>query len=94
MVTKYSNILVPFDGSEYSKRAMDEAIEISKKLGSKIHILTAVTVSAVRPPGIILSGMAKGKGATKIAEDFVKKAIDEANRVMQENVEYCKRKGA
>src|SRR5487761_2025385 len=93
MVKKYSNILVPFDGSEYSKRAMDEAIEMSKKLGSKLHILTAVTVSAVRPPGIILSGMARGKGATKTAENFVKKAVDEANRMMLENVEYCKRKG-
>ncbi|MDH2908076.1 MAG: universal stress protein, partial [Candidatus Nitrosotalea sp.] len=93
MMKKYSNILVPFDGSEYSKRAMDEAIEISKKLGSKLHIMTAVTVSAVRPPGIILSGMARGKGNTKTAENFVKKAVDEANRMMLENVEYCKRKG-
>lgn len=93
MAKKYSNILVPFDGSEYSKRAMNEAIEMSKKLGSKLHILTAVTVSAVLPPGIILSGMARGKGATKTAENFVKKAVDEANRMMLENVEYCKRKG-
>lgn len=94
MAKKYSSILVPFDGSEYSKRAMDEAIEMSKKLGSKLHILTAVTVSAVRPPGIILSGMARGKSATKTTEAFVKKAVDEANSMMLESVEYCKRKGA
>lgn len=94
MAKKYSSILVPFDGSEYSKRAMDEAIEMSKKLGSKLHILTAVTVSAVRPPGIILSGMTRGKSATKTTEAFVKKAIDEANSMMLESVEYCKRKGA
>jgi nucleotide-binding universal stress UspA family protein len=50
MVKNYSSILVPMDGSEYSKRALDEAIEISKRLDSQIELLAAVAASAARPP--------------------------------------------
>jgi len=50
MVKSYSSILVPLDGSEYSKRAsLDEAIEISKRLDSEIELLAAVTASAAQP---------------------------------------------
>jgi nucleotide-binding universal stress UspA family protein len=93
MAKNYSRILVPLDGSEYSKRALGEAIEISKKLESKIDLLTAVTTSAAQPPGIAVAGVFQGKGATKAIDEYVKKAFDEANRLIQENVSYCKNKG-
>jgi nucleotide-binding universal stress UspA family protein len=93
MAKNYSSILVPMDGSEYSKRALDEAIELSKKLDAKLDLLMGVTSSAIRPPGIIISGAVKGKGATKAMDEFVKKANDEAHHLMQENVKYCTNKG-
>jgi nucleotide-binding universal stress UspA family protein len=93
MAKNYSSILVPLDGSEYSKRALDEAIEISKRLDSQIELLAAVAASAARPPGIILSGAIKGKGATKSIDEFVKKAISESTGFMQECVAYCQNKG-
>ncbi len=93
MVKNYSSILVPIDGSEYSKRALDKAIELSKKLEAKIDLLTSVAASATQPPGVVLSGVVKGKGATKAIDEYVKKALDEANRMMQENTKYCKSKG-
>ena len=93
MVKSYSSILVPLDGSEYSKRALDEAIEISKRLDSEIKLLTVVTAPAVSPTKIALSGVVHGKGATKAIDAYVKKALGEANGLMQECAAYCQNKG-
>lgn len=62
MAKKYS-VLVPFDGSEYSRRALDKAIEISKDRDSKLQILMAINPPSVEPPGIAVSGLFRGKGA-------------------------------
>ena len=92
MVKSYSSILVPLDGSEYSKRALDEAIEISKRLDSEINLLTVVTAPASSPT-IALSGVVRGKGATKAIDAYVKKALGEATGFMQECAAYCQNKG-
>jgi len=92
MVKSYSSILVPLDGSEYSKRALDEAIEISKRLDSEIKLLTVVTAPATSPK-IALSGVVRGKGATKAIDAYVRKALGEANGFMQECAAYCQNKG-
>ena len=92
MVKSYSSILVPLDGSEYSKRALDEAIEISKRLDSEIKLLTVVT-APVSSPKIALSGVVRGKGATKAIDAYVRKALGEANGFMQDCVAYCQNKG-
>jgi len=92
MVKSYSSILVPLDGSEYSKRALDEAIEISKRLDSEIKLLTVVT-APVSSPKIALSGVVRGKGATKAIDAYVRKALGEANGFMQECAAYCQNKG-
>src|ERR1700687_1848349 len=93
MVKSYSSVLVPLDGSEYSKRALDEAIEISKRLDSEIELLTVVTASAASPAKIALSGAIRGKGATKAIDAYVKKAVSEATGFMQECATYCQNKG-
>jgi nucleotide-binding universal stress UspA family protein len=92
MVKSYSSILVPLDGSEYSKRALDEAIEISKRLDTEIKLLTVVT-APTSSPTIALSGVVRGKGPTKSIDAYVKKAVGEANGFMQECVAYCQNKG-
>ncbi|MFZ0185211.1 MAG: universal stress protein [Nitrosotalea sp.] len=93
MVKSYSSILVPLDGSEYSKRALDEAIEISKRLDSEIELLAAVSASTARPAGVVLSGAIKGKSASKAIDEFAKKAVSEAHGFMQDCEAYCQNKG-
>ena len=93
MVKSYSSILVPLDGSEYSKRALDEAIEMSQKLNSEVKLLTAVTASSANPTKIVLSGAVRGKGVTKSIDAYVQKALGEANEFMQEYAAYCQNKG-
>ena len=65
----YQNILVPLDGSDNSKRALDEAITLSEKFGSKISILSVVNESnmifTTGSPDMILNGLKSN------AEDIV-----------------------
>ena len=37
-----TNILVPFDGSSYSVKAFNAAVDIAKKQGAKINVLTCL----------------------------------------------------
>jgi len=41
------NILVPYDGSSYSKRAFDAALDIAEKFDSKITILACIEVFSI-----------------------------------------------
>ena len=45
------------------------------------------------PTKIALSGVVRGKGATKAIDAYVKKALGEANGFMQECAAYCQNKG-
>jgi len=90
---KNLKILVPFDGSEYSKRALDKAIEIAKDGRSSLHLLMAVGAPSVEPPGIAISGLVRGKGATNAIKEFVKHAYEKANEILEQNAQYCERKG-
>ncbi|MEK6834085.1 MAG: universal stress protein, partial [Thermoproteota archaeon] len=56
----FKKILVPFDGSKYSRSALEQAINIAKKFGSKIFIITAVDTSDF-PPGMLLALLKKDK---------------------------------
>jgi len=91
MQKKYSRILVPFDGSEFSKRALDEAIQISKILKSKLFIVMAINEPITEPPGMFF-GMIRGAAMDKAKEDYVDEAFYRANHILQETAEYCRKK--
>ncbi|SDF78930.1 universal stress protein [Halorientalis regularis] len=42
----YDNILVPTDGSETSRRAVDQAVDIAAKYDATVHVLYVVDVDA------------------------------------------------
>jgi len=65
----YSNILVPYDGSTHSQKALKTAIEMAKSFDSLIYLTNVIDVSTVNPPGQILS-----KGNRKTLEQ-IKKSI-------------------
>ncbi len=90
---KNLKILVPYDGSEYSKRALDKAIEIAKDGSSTLQIITAVCPPSVEPPGIALSGLIRGKGAAGGIKEFIKQAYGKANQILQQKANYCRGKG-
>ncbi len=91
MNNRYS-ILVPFDGSEYSKRALDEAIKISQNMDAQLLVAMAVNAPKVEPTALVISGVIKG-GVNKALDKYAKEAYEKANKLMQENMRYCERKG-
>ena len=89
---KYKKILVPYDSSQYSKRALNEAVEISKKFGSTLYLVTVIDISSVKPPGMLL-GIAVGKEARKLITTVLESVISKANLMLQSEVEVCRQKG-
>jgi len=89
----FKSILVPFDGSKYSRNALSQAIEISKNFGSKIFIVTAVDTSDF-PPGMLLALLKKDKRLEQSVSEFVTAAKSQIRRELLAEVAVCKAKGA
>lgn len=86
-----SRILVPYDGSKYSKNALDKAIEISKKELSHIDIISVINVDYIQPPGSLLGMVSESSvNAIKRLTDSAKK---ETSRMLEAQVSKCRSKG-
>ena len=86
-----SRILVPYDGSKYSKNALDKAIEISKKELSHIDIISVINVNYIQPPGSLLGMVSESSvNAIKRLTDSAKK---ETSRMLEAQVSKCRSKG-
>lgn len=86
-----SRILVPYDGSKYSNRALSNAIEIAKKDKSKIDIISVVNVDYIRPPGALL-GMVSPSSVQAIKK-ITASAKKETGHMLSRQVSKCRAKG-
>ena len=89
--TKYKRILIPYDGSKFSKKALDEAIEISKKFFSTLHIVNVVDVSLDAPPNV-LAGIVNMK-LRKLTRAFLESEKLKTNTMLQNKMKSCKQAG-
>ena len=55
MSNSYKNIMVPFDGSTYSQKALKMSIEMASAFDSVVYLVNVVDITAVSPPGQIHS---------------------------------------
>jgi len=55
MNKSYSNILVPYDSSKYSQKALKMAFEMASAFNSSLYLVNVLDVSSVSPPGKIHS---------------------------------------
>lgn len=53
VLQKYKKILVPYDGSIFSKKALSEALEMAKAFNSKIYVLAVIEMASDVPPGVL-----------------------------------------
>jgi nucleotide-binding universal stress UspA family protein len=51
----YRNILVPYDGSTYSQKALKMAFNMAKAFDSSLYLVNVINISEVSPPGQIRS---------------------------------------
>jgi len=51
----YDKILIPYDGSKFSEKALETAKILAKTADATLYIVTVLDVSDVSPPGLIRS---------------------------------------
>jgi nucleotide-binding universal stress UspA family protein len=84
----YSKILVPFDGSKYSKKALEHAVGLAQNNGI-IYLCTIVTAGNVVPPGSLL-GMMRDVSHGTLQKRLLSAAITDANKMQAQQMKYCK----
>jgi len=90
--TTIKKILVPIDGSKYSRKALTHAIGIAKKFKSKLYLITAVDTSDF-PPGMLLALLKKDERLEKSIGEFIIAAKSVARKELLADVAICKLKG-
>lgn len=88
----YQRILVPFDGSKFSKNALNEAIKIAKMADGIIYLCTVISMGNIVPPGSLL-GLVKSASTGDLQRRLIRSAKIQAERLEQSQVSYCKSKG-
>lgn len=85
-------ILVPFDGSKFSKNALNEAIKIAQMTDGIIYLCTIISMGNIVPPGSLL-GLVKSASTGDLQRRLIRSAKIQAERLEQSQVSYCKSKG-
>lgn len=90
--TKFGRILVPVDGSTFSRKALFHAITIAKRLGSKIHVIIVVDPGEF-PPGMLLGLLQKDKLLQESIAKFMAAVKTQARREAMADAAVCKSRG-
>jgi len=84
----YNKILVPYDGSAFSQKALETAKIISKAYGATLYLITIIDISDVSPPGLIRSK--KSKKTLDQIKDSMKKSVE---KVLKQKKQECESEG-
>lgn len=93
MNKEFKKILVPMDGSDYSKRAAVKAVAIGSKLGSKIIFLTVVSAEAVPAPAELLGILKNDRNLQEVVHRLICTIRMEITKMLKEQVAMCKKNG-
>lgn len=85
----YKKILVPHDGSEYSERAADRAIELARLSGAKVVFVN----STVLPSFIYTYKEAANAAINEAAEELMEFSGEVATKILGDLVSRCRKKG-
>lgn len=88
MLTK---ILVPYDGSKYSVKALTKAMELSHNLDSEIFLFSVVYVDYISPPGIL--GFTRTKSEKEAIKKWTESVRADAEKMLKLAVKRCDEKG-
>ncbi len=88
----FTRILVPYDGSKFSKKALQRAIEVAHNLDSEIFLFTVVNVGYISPPGM-LHGLTRTKSEKDTMKKWAATVKKDAEKMLQSAVNQCKSKG-
>jgi nucleotide-binding universal stress UspA family protein len=89
---EFKKILVPTDGSQFARKALAHAINIAKRFGAKIYVISVVDTSDF-PPGMLLALLEKDKRLEESIAKFMASAKTQVRRDLMAEVAICKSKG-
>ena len=82
----FSRILVPFDGSEYSEKAFEKALEIAEKFESELVIMTVIQSKTSASAGISITRMQEIQDEEENIATTMLKKLEE--KVKNKNVPF------
>ena len=88
MLTK---ILVPYDGSRYSSKALTRAIELAHNLDSEIILLSVVNPGYISPPGLL--GILKSKKEKDVIKKLSRSMKLDSEKMLKTATKKCESKG-
>jgi nucleotide-binding universal stress UspA family protein len=87
-----TRILVPYDGSKYSVKALTRAMELSHNLESEIFLFSVIYLDYISPPGGLF-----GLTRTKLEKETMKKWTElvkvDTEKMLKLAVKRCDEKG-
>lgn len=85
-------ILVPYDGSKYSDKALRRAMELAHNLDTEVFLLTITNVSYISPPGM-LHGLTRSKSEKQAMKKYAKSVKRDAEEMLKAAKKKCEEKG-
>ena len=86
-----ARILVPYDGSRYSVRALTKAMELSHNLDSQIFLFSVVSLDYISPPGML--GIIRTRTEKESMKKWTKKVQTDAEKMLKAAAKRCQEKG-
>lgn len=92
MFSKMLNrILVPYDGSKYSVKALTRAIELSHNLDSEIFLFSVVYLDYISPPGML--GLIRTRSEKEAMNKWAESVRANTEKMLKLAVKRCDQKG-
>jgi len=86
-----TRILVPYDGSNYSGKALTRAIELSHNLDSEVFLFSVVHVDYISPPGIL--GLTRTRSEKEAIKKWAESVRGNTEKMLKLAVKRCEQKG-
>lgn len=88
MASMFTRILVPYDGSKYSKNALLRAIEVAHNVDSEIFLFSVINTGYISPPGM-LHGLVRTNSEKIAAKRWHERLKIETEKVLASAVKKC-----
>jgi len=86
-----SKILVPYDGSRYSIKALTKAMELAHNLDSQIFLFSVVNLDYISPPGML--GLIRTRTEKESMKKWTKKIQTDTEKMLKTAAKRCEEKG-
>jgi nucleotide-binding universal stress UspA family protein len=87
-----TRILVPYDGSKYSEKALTRAIELSHNLDSEIFLFSVIYSDYISPPGGLLR-LTRTKSEKETMKKWTELVRIDREKMLKLAVKRCEEKG-